>query len=234
MIRVAAVGDLHVGVTDPPGELLGVEHQADMLLIAGDLTNCGAVLEARTLATCLAGVEVPVVAVLGNHDHHAERPEDVRAELEAVGVRVLDGESCHLDIDGTRVGVAGAKGFAGGLAGTGATAFGEPEMKRFVEHGRHEAERFGAALAGLDAPIRIGLLHYSPIGATVQGEAPEIHTFLADHRLAEAADRHGADLLLHGHAHSGREHGETPGGIPVRNVARPVIRAPYRVYTLRT
>jgi Icc-related predicted phosphoesterase len=234
VIRVAAVGDLHVGVSEPPDELLGIAHQADLLLIAGDLTNVGDIREARTLAACLAGADVPVVAVLGNHDHHAEHPEEVRDALECVGVRVLDGEGCRLDIDGTLVGVAGAKGFAGGLPGTGATAFGEPEMKRFVEHGRREAERFGAALAELDTPIRIGLLHYSPVAATVQGEAPEIHTFLADHRLAEAADRHGADLLIHGHAHSGREHGETPGGIPVRNVARPVIRAPYRVYTLST
>ncbi|UDY35168.1 metallophosphoesterase family protein [Dermatobacter hominis] len=232
MIRVAAVGDLHVGRSEPPVELLKAAEEADLLLLAGDLTNCGDAGEARSLAACLADVEVPVVAVLGNHDHHAETPEEVVAELRGAGVVVLDGEACHVALDGTVVGVAGTKGFACGLPGTCATAFGEPEMKRFVEVGRLEAERFGAALAELDAPHRIGLLHYSPIGATVAGEPPEIHAFLADHRLAEQADEHGADLLLHGHAHSGREHGETPGGIPVRNVARPVIRAPYRIYTL--
>ncbi len=232
MIRVAAVGDIHVGTSDPPVELRRAADDADLLLLAGDLTNCGDVSEARALAECLEDIGVPVVAVLGNHDHHAETPGDVVAELEDAGVVVLDGESCHVRVDGTVVGVAGAKGFACGLPGTCATAFGEPEMKAFVEVGRREAERFGAALAELDAPHRIGLLHYSPVGATVAGEAPEIHAFLADHRLAEQADQHGADLLLHGHAHSGREHGETPGGIPVRNVARPVIRAPYRIYTL--
>ncbi len=232
MIRVAAVGDLHMGRDDPPRGLQAVAEDADLLLLAGDLTNCGERGEAVALARCLDELTVPVVAVLGNHDHHAETPEAVREELGAAGVHVLDGESCHVDAAGTTVGVAGVKGFAGGLADHGATAFGEPEMKRFVEHGRLEAERFGDALAELDAPVRIGLLHYSPVGATVQGEAPELHVFLADHRLAEAADLHGADLLVHGHAHSGREHGETPGGIPVRNVARPVIRAPYRVYTL--
>jgi Icc-related predicted phosphoesterase len=232
VIRVAAVGDLHVGRSEPPVELARAADEADLLLLAGDLTNCGDAEEARDLAACLGEVGLPVVAVLGNHDHHAETPEAVVASLRAAGVVVLDGEACRLDVDGTAVGVAGTKGFACGLPGTSATAFGEPEMKRFVEHGRGEAERFGAALASLDTPFRIGLLHYSPIGATIAGEPPEIHAFLADHRLAEQADEHGADLLVHGHAHSGHEHGETPGGIPVRNVARSVIRAPYRIYTL--
>lgn len=232
MIRVAAVGDLHVGVGEPPRELRRAAAEADLLLLAGDLTNCGDRREAATLASCLDGIGIPVVAVLGNHDHHAERPGDVVAELDAAGVTVLDGDACHLDTAGQRVGIAGAKGFAGGLPGTAATAFGEPEMKRFVAAGRAEAQRFGAALAALDAPVRLALLHYSPIAATVAGEVPEIHVFLADHRLAEQADGHGADLIVHGHAHSGREHGATPGGIPVRNVARPVIRAPFRVYTL--
>ena len=232
MIRVAAVGDLHVGRDEPPDDLRGAADDADLLLLAGDLTNCGHPDEARVLGRCLRDLGIPVIAVLGNHDHHAGSVRAVRDELGDAGVRVLEGSSCLLDVAGTWVGVAGVKGFAGGLSGVHATAFGEPEMKRFVQHGRAAAERFGRALGSLDADVRIGLLHYSPIGATVHGEPPEIQAFLADYRLAEAADRHGADLVVHGHAHSGREHGGTPGGIPVRNVARPVIRTSYRVYTL--
>jgi len=60
----------------------------------------------------------------------------------------------------------------------------------------------------------------------------EIYPFLGSYLLGEAIDGAGADLILHGHAHRGMERGVTLGGIPVRNVARPVIQRAYNVYCL--
>lgn len=235
-VRVAAVGDVHVGDTGDPPSFEGLDDAADMLLLAGDLTRVGVRSEADRLASCLSAVAVPVVAVLGNHDHHSDSPELVIDALEAVGVTVLEQSNCVLEVGEHRVGVAGAKGFGGGMPGASATAFGEPEMKAFVEHGRLAAEGLGAALADLSdasAPdLTLVLLHYSPVAETLEGEPAEIHAFLGDYRLAEVIDEHGADLVLHGHAHMGRERGRTPGGVPVRNVAKPVIRAPFRVFEM--
>jgi Icc-related predicted phosphoesterase len=131
--------------------------------------------------------------------------------------------------------VAGVKGFGGGFAGACGSDFGEREMKAFVTHTKDVAHRLEAALAGLqDADARVALLHYAPVEATLQGERLEIYPFLGSYLLGEAVDRAGADLALHGHAHAGTEKGVTPGGVHVRNVAQAVIRAPYRVYRLRT
>ena len=237
MIRIAAVGDVHAGV-DSVGTLRGqleqLDDQADLLLLAGDLTRRGRPEEAAVLADELAGVGVPIVAVLGNHDYHTDDEKAVAATLEDAGARVLEGEAVTLDIDGVRVGVAGTKGFGGGFAGACGSDFGEPEMKAFVRHSRELADRFGDALAGLHADVRIALLHYSPVEETLRGERLEIYPFLGSYLLGEAVDRTGADLVLHGHAHGGTEKGMTPGGAPVRNVAQPVINAPFNVYCLST
>ena len=229
-VAVAAVGDVHVGEDSVLPDLGDVGDRADVLLLAGDLTRCGEPRESARLAAMLGDVEIPVVAVLGNHDHHAEQPEALRAELEAVGVTVLEQSATTIEVRGLTVGIAGAKGFAGGMADFGVSAFGEPEMKAFAAHGGEASEGVAKALAGLATDVRLVLLHYSPILATLQGERAEILAFMGDYRLAEAVDAQGADLIVHGHAHHGRERGRTPGGIPVRNVAWPVIRSPYRVY----
>jgi Icc-related predicted phosphoesterase len=235
VIRVAAVGDLHAG-TDSAGTIRpafdDVEERADVLVLAGDLTRRGTPEEARTLAEEVAGVSVPVVAVLGNHDHHSGQQDAVRSTIEAAGITVLEGEGTTIEVDGTRLGIAGAKGFGGGFAGRSATEFGEEEMKAFVRHTREIAERLEAALAELDADHRVALLHYSPVPETLEGEPPEIYPFLGSYLLGEAVDAAGADLVLHGHAHRGVEKGCTPGGIPVRNVAQHVLERPYTVYRL--
>ena len=137
-----------------------------------------------------------------------------------------------LHVDGTTVGVAGVKGFGGGFAGASATEFGEPEMKAFVGHTREVATTLEESLGGLDADVRVALMHYSPVEATLRGERPEIYPFLGSYLLAEAVDRAGADLVVHGHANGGTEKGITPGGIHVRNVAQPVIRHAYNVYSV--
>ena len=238
MIRVAAVGDIHIGTDSDHrlGEaLVGIEEQADVLLIAGDLTKCGTSDEARLVVRELERVPIPMVAVLGNHDHHDGRPEAIADVLGHAGVHVLEGHAVVLDLPGGRLGVAGVKGFGGGFAGANAAAFGEPEMKAFVQHTYLISNRLGDALASLDdqdCDSRVALLHYSPTPDTLTGERLEIYPFLGSGLLAEAIDRAGADLAIHGHAHKGTEFGCTPGGTQVRNVAMPVIGSAYRVFTM--
>ena len=233
MIRIAAVGDLHVGEDGTEAwrdALAPVSDEADLLLLAGDLTRVGSPEETPLLLEALSRVAIPTFAVLGNHDHQSECPEQLVAQLRQRGVQVLECETRVLHVDGTRVGVAGAKGFGGGFAGACGSEFGEPEMKAFIAHTRRISERLGLVLTGLEADLRLVLLHYAPVEDTLVGERPGVHPFLGSFLLAEAIDGARADLVLHGHAHAGSERGTTPGGIPVRNVAQPVIRSAYRLY----
>jgi Icc-related predicted phosphoesterase len=235
-MRVAAVGDLHAG-PDSAGTIRprfeGIEQRADVLLLAGDLTRRGTAEEGRILAVELGEIGVPVVAVLGNHDHHSGQQALVRSELESAGITVLEGETTDISIDGRRLGVAGTKGFGGGFAGACATPFGEEEMKAFVGHTELVAETLETALRKIeDADARVALLHYAPVEATLSGERLEIYPFLGSYLLAEAIDRVGADVVFHGHAHRGTEKGATPGGIHVRNVAEHVIGHAYNVYVV--
>jgi Icc-related predicted phosphoesterase len=233
VLRVAAVGDVHVGV-DSAGtlgrELERLPEQADLLLLAGDLTHRGRPEEAKVLAEELRGLPVPVVAVLGNHDHHSDEQQEVAEVLADAGVRVLEGDATTVRVGGRSVGVAGTKGFGGGFAGACASEFGEPEMKAFVRSSHRLADGLERALRRLRADLRIALLHYAPVQQTLEGEPREIHAFLGSYLLAEAIDRAGADLAVHGHAHRGSRTGTTPGGVRVRNVARPVIGCPYEVF----
>lgn len=234
-IRVAAVGDLHA-TAEAAGRfrpaLQRATHEADVLLLAGDLTHMGKVDEAR----CLAGEVpngVPTAAVLGNHDYHDGSQHVITSVLTAAGTHVLEGTALVLSIRGVRVGIAGVKGFGGGFPGGLFHEFGEPELKAFAATGRRAAEALATALAGLEADVRIVLTHYSPVPDTLAGEPRDLYPVLGNHLLGEAIDRAGGvALAIHGHAHRGTEHGTTPGGVPVRNVAQHVIGAPYRVYHL--
>ena len=234
--RIAAVADIHFG-RDSRGTLAPfwsrIHEQADLFLLAGDLTRVGAPEEAQVLAEELAVVKVPVVAVLGNHDYHSNAQDRVVDVLRDARVHVLEGTSASFDVGGRTIAVAGSKGFGGGFAGACATAFGEPEMKAFIGYTEGIAHRLEDALKKIaTADYRIALLHYAPIDSTVEGEKRQIYPFLGSYLLAEAVDRAGADIVFHGHAHLGREKGVTPGGIPVRNVAQPVLRHAYNVYCL--
>jgi Icc-related predicted phosphoesterase len=236
VIRVAAVGDLHLGV-DSRGalapHLADLADHADLLLVAGDLTRVGHPAEAEVVAHELRHVDVPVFAVLGNHDHHSDAADEVVAVLEDAGIRVLEGEAVELEVGGERVGIAGAAGFGGGFTGACGSEFGEPIMKAFMAHTRRAATALGDALARVaDAEVRVALLHYSPTDSTLAGERLEIYPFLGSYLLAEAIDAVGVDLVVHGHAHHGIEKGMTPGGAHVRNVAQPVLGRPYAVYCL--
>ncbi|MBT2448664.1 metallophosphoesterase [Streptomyces sp. ISL-43] len=238
MIRVAAVGDIHLGpdsagLLRPAFDTLG--DCADLLLLAGDLTRHGTAREARVVAGEVAALAVPVVAVLGNHDYQSNQEEAVARELTDAGVHVLEGDGVVLDLGGTRVGVAGTKGFCGGFAGRSGSEFGEPEMKAFMRYSRTRAEGLAKALRELQdggSTLRIALTHYAPVPDTVAGEPPEIYPFLGSYHLAEAIDEAGADFAVHGHAHLGTEHGMTAGGVHVRNVAMAVIDRAFAVYHL--
>ena len=173
---------------------------------------------------------VPVVAVLGNHDHNLGQQDAMRRMMERAGLCVLDGGATTLEVRGRRVGVAGCKGFGGGFSGASATAFGEEAMKAFVRVTRCAADALGEALAQLSCDLRVALLHYSPARDTLLGEKPELYPFLGSYLLGATIDACAVDLAVHGHAHRGSERGITPGGTPVRNVAMPVLRAPFNVY----
>src|SRR3990170_896720 len=200
-VRIAAVGDVHVG-TDTGGRLRdgwqGLGECADLLLLAGDLTRVGSPAEVDCLLSELDVVDVPVVAVLGNHDHHAGQAAVMVERLRDAGLHVLEGGSAEFAVNGTRVGVAGVKGFGGGFPGASASDFGEPEMRAFVGHSKERAARLEVALRDLECDRRIALLHYAPVPDTLQGEPVGIYPFLGSYLLAEAIDRVGADLALHG------------------------------------
>lgn len=232
---MAAVGDVHVGLDTPgfaPSQLERLEECADLLLIAGDLTQHGHASEAVRLAQELSHVEVPVISVLGNHDYHQGEQRLIREKLEAAGVVVLEGEGTVVVVDGVRVGIGGTKGFGGGFAGACGSEFGEEEMKTFMRHARVRAEQLTLALAWLNCDIRIALTHYSPVKGTLAGERLEIYPFLGSYLLGEAVDKTECAVAFHGHAHAGSERALTAAGVPVRNVARPVIKLAYKVYTL--
>jgi Icc-related predicted phosphoesterase len=233
MIRVAAIADIHLGTGWAPRFIphyADIASRADVLLVAGDLTQHGLVDEARSSAELLASVPIPVVAVLGNHDYHQDAEKDIRHLLEDAGVVVLEKESTILELQGARVGIAGAKGFCGGFGGSSGSEFGEREMKMFIHATKQAADALFAQLSSLTCDLRIALLHFSPTRDTLLGEKLELYPFLGSYLLGEAIDRAGCDLALHGHAHHGTERGVTAGGIPVRNVAMPVIGCAYNTY----
>ena len=233
-VRIAAVGDVHVGSagTDLVELWASLDDSADVLLLAGDLTKCGTPEEAAVLAGALEGLSLPVVAVLGNHDVHSGQAPAVIRVLQEAGVTVLEGTGCTVEVAGTRVGIAGVKGFGGGFPGSSCADFGEPEMKAFVQAARTSAADLGRALGEVEADVLVALMHYAPCRGTLVGEPEGIHAFLGCYQLGEAVDRARADVAVHGHAHAGSRRGATEGGVPTFNVARAVLGAPYTVLTV--
>src|SRR6476620_11038652 len=230
-MRIAATADLHftpARFSALHDQLNFVRNEADVFVVAGDLTNYGKPEEMEPLLNVLVRLRLPTIVVLGNHDYESGREADLIKMMTQEGIKVLDGTAYERD----GVGFAGTKGFVGGFGRGVLTAFGEPEIKTFVRAGIDEALKLERAMSQLRTPKRVVVLHYSPVAATVQGEAPEIFPFLGTSRLAEVVDRHGADLVVHGHAHHGQLDGKTTGGIPVHNVAITLLQAqqPSAVY----
>ena len=222
--RLAAVADLH-GRADQHGrfrELVrAVNGEAEGLVLAGDLTDHGTMAEAETLAEALALLRVPCAAVLGNHDFEGNQVKEMVKLLAEVKVEVLDGDHAVFD---RRLGVAGVKGFGGGFEQGLLQAFGEPMVKAFVQEAVNESLKLEAALAQLEIGKKVVLMHYAPIAATCDGEETEIRAFLGTTRLSAPCEAFGALAVFHGHAHHGTLEGRTPKGIPVYNVAMPLLK----------
>ena len=235
MIRIAATGDIHYdknSLNRLGQHLIGLDEKADLLLLAGDLTQTGHPEEMRTLAEDLKKCPIPIIAVLGNHDYHFNEVKLAINILSDSGVIILEGTSITIHVNQKKVCIAGLKGFGGGFVGACGSEFGEEEMKAFIRHSKKEARHLEKVIKELNTDYKVVLLHYSPIEGTLTGEKKEIYPFLGNYFLAEAVDYGKASICFHGHAHSGIERGETPGGIPVRNVAQPVIRHAFNIYTL--
>ncbi len=232
-MRIAAVADLHFSpqnydrLREPMSR---VRDEADVLVLAGDLTNYGKPPEMESLLNAIVRLRIPTVAILGNHDYESGRQEELLRMMSTEGIKALDGTGYERD----GVGFAGTKGFLGGFGRGVLTAFGEPEVKAFVQAAIDEALKLERALSLLRTPKRVVVVHYSPVIDTVRGEPAEIFPYLGSSRLAEVVDRHQANLVLHGHAHHGAMDGRTTGGVPVHNVALPLIQAtePGKVYRL--
>ena len=233
-MRIAATADIHFTpqnydrIREP---LSRARDEADLLVIAGDLTNYGKTDEMRSLLNGLVRVRLPIVVVLGNHDYESGQEQELIRMLTEEGIKVLDGSSYERD----GIGFAGTKGFPGGFGRGLLTAFGEKEVKAFVQASLDEAMKLERALTMLRAPKIVIVTHYAPVAETVHGEPTEIWPYLGSSRLAEVIDRHQAVLALHGHAHHGRLDGKTTAGIPVHNVAMSLLLAqdppkPYRVF----
>jgi Icc-related predicted phosphoesterase len=224
VVRLAALGDVHY----PKNSLetlqplfAHINQQADVLLLCGDLTDYGRLEEAHGLARSLTTqVKIPILGVLGNHDFESNAHDEVEKILREAGVIILDGDMCEVH----GIGFAGVKGFAGGFGQYALQPWGEAAIKQFVHEAVNEALKLESALAKLHTPQRIALLHYSPIQATVQGEAPELFPFLGSSRLEEPLNRYEVTAVFHGHAHQGSPEGHTTAGIPVYNVAMSLLQ----------
>ena len=232
-MRIAATADLHFSpqsydkIREP---FTHVRDEADVLVIAGDLTNYGRPEEMHSLLNALVRLRIPIVAVLGNHDYEGGQEQELIKMMTTEGIKVLDGSSYERD----GVGFAGTKGFIGGFGRGVLTAFGEKEVKAFVQASIDETLKLERALSMLRTEKTVIVTHYSPVVDTVRGEPNEIWPYLGSSRLAEVIDRHGAVLSIHGHAHHGQLQGKTTGGVPVHNVALSLLMAqqppkPYRI-----
>ncbi len=235
IVRVAALADLHCtknsqGVLQPL--FARIAEAADVLLIAGDLTDYGLPEEARVLARELTALRIPAAAVFGNHDFESDKQEEVRHILSDAGLRMLDGDACELQ----GIGIAGVKGFGGGFGPRALGPWGEKIIKEFVREAVNEALKLEAALARLRTQTLVALLHYSPVEPTVEGEPLEIYPFLGSSRLEEPLGRYPVSHVFHGHAHRGQLEGRTKAGVPVYNVSMPLLtrafpeRPPFRVF----
>ncbi len=233
-MRIAAVADLHFTPQNYDRireQMNRVRDNADLLVLAGDLTNYGKPAEMNSLVDALMRLRIPIVAVLGNHDHESNCAPELIKMMTDEGVKVLDGTAYERD----GVGFAGTKGFLGGFGRGALTAFGEQEVKAFVQAGIDETLKLERALSQLRTRKRVVVIHYAPVADTVKGEPVEIYPYLGSSRLMEVIDRHGVDLVLHGHAHSGSADGKTTAGAPVHNVALAINMqqqppCPYRVF----
>jgi Icc-related predicted phosphoesterase len=234
-LRIAAAGDLHCAESHRDQirrAITALNGQADLVLLAGDLTTHGEPEQGEVLADACRALDVPVFAVLGNHDWHADRRDELVEVLDGGGVRVLERESVICEVDGVEVGVVGLKGFVGGFPGSHLPDFGEPLLRTVYGETTQDVQALDRGLREIAlCPTRIVLLHYAPTEATIVGEAPGIWAYLGTDRLAAPIAEHEPDMVLHGHAHAGTFEG-CIGDVPVYNVSVPVIGRDFWLFEL--
>jgi Icc-related predicted phosphoesterase len=234
-VRVAAAGDIHCGEhnrAEIRAAFAGLVGRADLVLLAGDLTTQGEPDQARVLADACRGLPVPVVAVLGNHDWHANRTDEVARILAHADVLLLERESTVLDVRGIDVGIVGLKGFVGGFPDASLPDFGEPLLRQVYAETTGDVDALERGLQEIGGcGLRIVLLHYSPTITTVEGEARGIWPFLGSDRLGQPIAEYTPDLVLHGHAHAGTFEGFI-GAVPVYNVAVQVTQRDFWIFEL--
>jgi len=235
VIRIAAAGDVH-GDEARRNEMAEafavVGERADLLLLAGDLTTYGEPDQAAVVADACRTLGIPVVAVLGNHDWHADRGHEITKVLESAGVTVLHRGWTVREVRGTEVGIVGTKGFVGGFPDSALPDFGEPLLRRVYAETTEEVSAIEEGLQAIaHCPVRIVLLHYAPTMTTLEGEPRGILAFLGSDRLARPIAEHAPDLVIHGHGHAGTFEGYI-GSIPVFNVSLPVMGHDFWVFEL--
>ncbi len=235
-IRIAAAGDVHFGRDSDRDRareaFAALEGRVDLILLAGDLTTHGEPEQAAILADAVRDLGIPVITVLGNHDHHSARADEVTAVLEEAGIVVLDRSHHILEICDTELGIVGTKGFVGGFTGSHIPDFGEPLLRTVYAEAGAEVDAVDEGLRAVAmCPFRIVLLHYSPSGETLEGERRDIWAFLGTDRLAAPILEHNPDLVLHGHAHAGTFEGRV-GEVPVYNVSVPVMGEDFWVFEM--
>jgi uncharacterized protein len=234
-IRIAAAGDIHCSEENRVAVAAAfrkIARQVDAILVAGDLTTFGEPEQAEVLADACRELPIPVVAVLGNHDWHANRADEIVEVLAAAGIDVLDRSWKVLDCGGTTLGVVGTKGFVGGFPDATLTDFGEPIMRAVYAETTDEVNALERGLDAIaDCPFRVVLLHYAPTSSTIEGEPQGIWAFLGSDRLGRPIAEHLPDLVLHGHGHAGTYEGFI-GAVPVYNVSLPVMARDFAVFEL--
>jgi Icc-related predicted phosphoesterase len=234
-IRFAAAGDVHAhdaNRDDLARAFQAVDSAVDMILLAGDLTTYGRPEQAALLAEICRPLQVPVYAVLGNHDWHCDQVPELVALLAGAGVRVLDRSWAIEEVDGCGVGIVGLKGFVGGFPDASLPDFGEPLLRQVYAETSADVEALDAGLEAVTgSDYRIALLHYSPTVTTLEGEPRGIWPFLGSDRLAVPIAEHRPDVVLHGHTHAGTFEGSI-GDVPVFNVAVPVMGRDFFVFEL--
>jgi Icc-related predicted phosphoesterase len=236
VVRIAAAGDVHASEATRARieeAFAAVEHDADLILLAGDLTTHGEPEQALVLADACRNLSIPVCAVLGNHDLHAGFGKEISDVCSEAGIHMLDRSSTVCELVGGEVGIVGTKGFIGGfVAGSSLPDFGEPLLRQCYAETSAEADAIQRGLQEVaHCPIRIVLLHYSPSADTLHGEPEGIWTYLGCDRLATPIAEHRPDVVLHGHAHAGSFEGAI-GTVPVYNVAVHVTGRDFYVFEL--
>ena len=234
-VRLAAAGDVHCHEANRErvrAAFAALDERADIVLLAGDLTTHGEPEQAAVLADACSELSVPVVAVLGNHDWHANRADEVSAVLEESGIVVLERATTTCTVAGVEIGIVGAKGFVGGFPGSHLPDFGEPLLRELYAETTRDVKALARGLRAIaHCPVRVVLLHYAPVPETLVGEPPGIWTMLGCDRLAAPIAEHEPDLVLHGHAHAGTFQGAI-GAVPVYNVSVPVMGRDFWVFEL--